>query len=87
MGRKNNRLSHKEMSKDAIKRILADNKPAQHDCQPATTAGMMAAALVINDTAPPSVAEQRYQAARTACDRILAELEQELRSDHHVRSR
>lgn len=87
MGRKNNRLSHKELSKDAIKRILADNKPAQHDCQPATTAGMIAAALVINDTAPPSVAEQRYHQAREACDRILAELDQELRSDHHVRSR
>ena len=78
MGRKNNRLSHKELSKDAIKRILADNKPETHAYKPVSRAGMVAAALVINDTAPPSVAEQRYQAARSACDRILAELEEQL---------
>lgn len=78
MGRKNNRLSHKELSKDAIKRILADNRPAPHAYKPVSRAGMAAAALVINDTAPPSVAEQRYQAARSACDRILAELDKQL---------
>lgn len=78
MGRKNNRLRHKELSKDAIKRILEDNKPAPHAYKPVSRAGMVAAALVINDTAPPSVAEQRYQAARSACDRILAALEEQL---------
>lgn len=78
MGRKNNRLSHKELSKDAIRSILADNRPAPHAYKPVSRAGMVAAALVINDTAPPSVAEQRYQAARSACDRILAALEEQL---------
>lgn len=78
MGRKNNRLLHKELSKDAIRSILADNKPAPHAYKPVSRAGMVAAALVINDTAQPSVAEKRYQAARSACERILAELDKQL---------
>lgn len=88
MGRKNRRLGNKELGPDVIKRILADNKTALHVAKTVNHAeGMRAEAVIIDDTAPPSAADRQYHHARKACDRIIAELDQELRSDHHVRSR
>lgn len=88
MGRKNRRLGNKELGQDVIKRILADNKPTMHvtKTEPRSQ-GMRVEAVIIDDPATPSAADRQYHHARTACDRILAELDQELRSDHHVRSR
>lgn len=88
MGRKNRRLGNKELGPDVIKRILADNKPASHVAKTVHRAeGMRAEAVIIDDPARSSAADRQYHHARKACDRILAELDQELRSDHHVRSR
>lgn len=87
MGRKNRRLGNKELGPDVIKRILADN-PTMHVTRTVSRQdGLRAEAVIIDDPAPPSAADRQYHHARKACDRIIAELDQELRSDHHVRSR
>lgn len=91
MGRKNRRLGNKELGPEVIKRILADN-PSERHAAPSVSG--RAAATSLGDggfarmeadaSTKESAADRQYHHARTACDRILEELDQELRSDHHV---
>lgn len=88
MGRKNRRLRNKELGPDVIKRILADNPSERH--HPATHTGMNIEHLMVCEHfIPPQPTESDKACARAGmvCDRIIAELDLELRSDHHVRSR
>lgn len=80
MGRKNRRLGNKELGPDVIKRILADNKPTMHvtKTEPRSQ-GMRVEAVIIDDPATPSAADRLYLRAAKTCDRIIGELDEELR--------
>jgi hypothetical protein len=79
MGRKNRRLGNKELGPDVIKRILADN-PTMHVTRTVSRQdGLRAEAVIIDDPVRPSEADRLYQIAVQACDRIIGELDEELR--------
>ena len=81
MGRKNRRRGARELDADLIEEILSEQQPhPSSSCEDAT---FPATGKVKEETA----ADRAYTHAVEACDRIIAELEKELRSDHHVRSR
>ena len=77
MGRKNRRRGGKALPEDLIEVILAESK----------SNGLRVDVVTVEDPLSPSAADQAYYNAVRTCDRIIAELDQELRSDHHVRSR
>lgn len=73
MGRKNRRRGGKELGADVIRDILADNKPK--------TGFDIETVMVCEHFEPPqeSEADKACRKAGIVCDRIIAELENELR--------
>ena len=86
MGRKNRRLGNKALGPDVIKRIFADN-PTMHVTRTVSRQdGLRAEAVIVDDPVPPSkaemlssVADRLYLRAAKKCDRIIGELDEELR--------
>ena len=79
MARKNRRRGGRELAPDLIAEIMRDN-------QSASSTGLRADAALTEDPRRPSASDQAYYAAVNACDRIVRELDDELRRMDHVRS-
>lgn len=88
MGRKNRRRGGRELSQELIREILTDNPTLHVTRTVSRPEGMRTEAVIIDDPVPPTKAEmlsseadRLYMSAAKTCDRIIGELDEELRRE------
>lgn len=79
MGRKNRRRSGRELDQDFVREILT-GKPTIHCFRPVSRPeGMRVEAVIVEDPPKESEADKACRRAGLVCDRIIAELDAQLR--------
>ena len=87
MGRKNRRRGGRELDQDFVREILT-GKQTIHCFKPVSRPeGMRVEAVIVEGPIIESAADKACRWAGLVCDRIIAELDEELRRNEHVRSR